>query len=251
MTPSTHEEERLSSIASLSQPFSLKSGTFELPHNSALNNPEIIPTSEPTLTPPFFSTNTKPLPSSPKSRHSLAPPPTNLQVTIDNVTYIVPSKRTYNTLEDPVSIDSGILPHVIQPVKNPSQTNSMTDELLRAHPNFKTNLPFSCMTLTSYKIRFPQDRRFDHYVACSSKNLEQLSLWQNKHMLFFQFQFNFIKPTQHHLNTTPNNFTTAPSVKKNSTTKPTNFFLHKNTNKYSFFKTTNLLHLSRTIITTR
>ena len=176
MTPSTHEEELLSSIASLSPPFSLKSGTFELPHNSALNNPEIIPTSEPTLTPPSSSTNTKPLPSTPKSRHSPAPPPTNLQVTIDNVTYNVPSKRTYNILEDLVSIDCGIIPHVIQHVKNPSQTNSMTNELLRAHPNFKTNLPFSYMTAKTYNFRFPQDRKFNHFNAYFSNNLEQFSV---------------------------------------------------------------------------
>ena len=92
----------------------------------------------------------------------------------------------------------------------------MTDEFLRTHPNFKANLPSLYMTPTSYKFRFPQDRSFDHYIAYASKNLPQLAYWQNNRVRFFQFQFNLLKPTQHGLNTNPNDITTTPSVKKPS-----------------------------------
>ena len=141
MTSSTHQEF-LSSIASLSPPLSLKSGTLELPNNSDLISLEIIPTPEQTLsdTQPSSSTNTQTFSSNLKTRHSPTPPPTNIQVTIDNVTYTVPSKKKYNSLEDPVFIHSGILPHALQPVKSPSQTNTMTDGFLRTHSNFKANL---------------------------------------------------------------------------------------------------------------
>ena len=70
------------------------------------------------------------------------------------------------------------------------------------------------MTPTQCKFRFPQVRNFDHYNAYASKNLEQLSFWQAKRIRFFQFQVNFLKPTQHDLNTTPYDITTTPSVKK-------------------------------------
>ena len=43
------DEELLSSIASLSPPFPLKSGTLELPNTTDPNNLEIIPTAEPTF----------------------------------------------------------------------------------------------------------------------------------------------------------------------------------------------------------
>ena len=70
------------------------------------------------------------------------------------------------------------------------------------------------MTPTTYKFRFPQDCNFDHHVAYASKNLEQLSFWQTKRILFFQFQINYLKKTQHDLNTNPNDNTTALSVEK-------------------------------------
>ena len=70
------------------------------------------------------------------------------------------------------------------------------------------------MTPTTFKFRFPQDRNFDHYAAYASKSLEQLSFWQTKRVRFFQFQFTFLKPTQHDLNTNPNDITTTPSVEK-------------------------------------
>ena len=120
--------------------------------------------------------HTKPLSSTLKNRHSPTPPPTNLQVTIENATYTVPCKTKHDILEYSVFIDSGIQPPVLQPVKNHSQTSTMTDKFLRTHLNFKANLPPLYMTPTTYKIRFPQDRNFDYYVAYTSKTLEHLFL---------------------------------------------------------------------------
>ena len=119
MTSCTNKEEILCSIALSSKPVSPKSGTLELPNNSDLINLEVIHTPEPTLSDiePSSSTSTQHLSSNPKTRHSPTPPPTNLQVTIDNVTYTVPSKKKYNILEDPVFIDSGILHPVLNLLK--------------------------------------------------------------------------------------------------------------------------------------
>ena len=90
----------------------------------------------------------------------------------------------------------------------------MTGEFLRNYPNFKANLPSLYITPTQCNFRFPQDRNFDHYIAYASKSLEHLALWQAKRISFFQFHFNFLKPTQHDLNTNRNDITTTPSVKK-------------------------------------
>ena len=207
------EEELLSSIASLSPPLSLKSGTLDLP----LTNDSLPLNSNTTPEPTVNSNSTtsqsnKPSSNNLKSRHSPTPPPNNLHITIDN--HPIPPKKKYNILEDPVFIDSGILPPTLHPLKTPTQSNTMTDEFLRTHPNFKANLPSLYMTPTTYKFRFPQDRSFDHYVAYASKNLPQLAYWQNNRVRFFQFQFNLLKPTQHDLNTNPNDITITPSVKK-------------------------------------
>ena len=119
MTSCTNKEEVLCSIGLSSKPLSPKSGTLELPNNSDLIKLEIVHTPEPTLSDiePSSSTNTQHLSSNPKTRHSPTPPPTNLQVTIDNVTYTVSSKKKYNILEDPVFIDSGILHPVLNLLK--------------------------------------------------------------------------------------------------------------------------------------
>ena len=207
------DEELLSSIASLSPPLSLKSGTLDLPLvNDSLpldsNN-----TPEPTVNSNSTSQSTnKPSSTNLKTRHPPTPPPNNLHITIDN--HPIPHKKKYNILEDPVFIDSGILPPTLHPLKTPSQSNTMRDEFLRTHPNFKANLPSLYMTPTTYKFRFPQDRNFDHYVAYASKNFSQLAYWQTNRVHFFQFQFNLLKPTQHDSNTNPNDITTTPSVKK-------------------------------------
>ena len=110
------------------------------------------------------------------------------------------------------------------------------------------------MTPTTYQFRFPQDRNFDHYVAYASKSLEQLSFWQAKRIRFFQFQFNFLKPTQHALNTNPNDIITTPSV-KNLHHQTYQFFLeqkhtqnlifqnHKFTSSFSYQSHYSLNHL--------
>ena len=135
----------------LSLSLSLESGFFDLPHNNDLINLEIIATPEPTLpeTQHSSSTNTQPISSDLETRHSPTPPPTNLQVTIDNITYTKPSKKKYNNLEDPVLFDYSIPSPVLQPVKNPSQRNIMTDEFPRTHPNFKANILSLYMTPTT------------------------------------------------------------------------------------------------------
>ena len=231
------EEELLSSIASLSPPLSLKSGTLDIPLVTDSSLPlENNPTPEPTLN--GTSTTSQSLNKSSsvnlKTRHSPTPPPNTLQFTVDN--HQIPHKKKYNILEDPVFIDSGILPPTLHPLKTPSQSNTMTDEFLRTHPNFKANLPSLYMTPTSYKFRFPQDRNFDHYVAYASKNLPQLAFWQNNRVRFFQFQFNLLKPTQHDLNTNPNDITTTPSVKKTSPSNLPTFLRTKTPPKFYFSK---------------
>ena len=57
--------------------------------------------------------------------------------------------KKYNILEDPVLIDSGILPHALQPGINLSQTNTMTDEIIRPHPSFNANLHSLCIASTT------------------------------------------------------------------------------------------------------
>ena len=214
ITSPNPEDELLSSIVSLSPPLSLKSGT---PDMTLVN--DSLPLDTTTTPEPTLNTNstpsqalTKPSTTNLKTHQSPTRPPNNLHITIDN--HPIPPKKKYNILEDPVFIDSGNLPPTLHPLKTPSQSNTMTDEFLRTHPNFKANLPSLYMTPTTYKFRFPQDRNFDHYVAYASKNLPQLTFWQTNRVRFFQFQFNLLKPTQHDLNTNPNDITTTPSVKK-------------------------------------
>ena len=208
------EEELLSSIASLSPPLSLKSGTLDIPLVTDSLPLDTNTTPEPTLNgkSTISQSPNKPPSVNLKTRHSPTPPPNSLHITIDN--HPIPPKKKYYILEDPVFIDSGILPPTLHPLKTSSQSNTMTDEFLRTHPIFKANLPSLYMTPTRNKFRFPQDRNSDHYVAYASKNLPQLAFWQNNRIRFFQFQFNLLKPTQHDLNTNPNDITTTPSVKK-------------------------------------
>ena len=85
----------MSSIASRSPPLYLKSGTLELPHTSDAVNIEVITTPEPTIRNKHNTpiVNTQPTFSTLKTCHSPTPPPNNLQITIDNATYTVPSKK--------------------------------------------------------------------------------------------------------------------------------------------------------------
>ena len=193
MATSNPDEDLLSSIASLSPPLSLKFGNLGLRRISDSLPLEINSTPEPTLnaipcTTQTSTISTQPISSTLQTLHSPTPPPNNLQITIDN--HPIPPKKKYNILEDPVFIDSCILPPTLHPPKTPSQSNTMTDEFLRNYPNFKANLPFY-MTPTQYRFHFPQDCNFDHYIAYASKSLEQLSFWQAKRIRFFQLQFNF------------------------------------------------------------
>ena len=226
-------EEFLSSIAFLS-PLSLKSGTLDLPNVSDPLPLDNNPTDEPTLNviPSTTQSTTQPLFYTLKTRRSPTPPPNNLHITIDN--HPIPPKKKYNILEDPVFTFSGILPPTLHPLKTPSQTNTITD--------------------TTYNFRFPQDRTFDHYVAYASKSLEQLFFWQAKRIRFFHFLFNFLKLTQHNLNTNPNDTTTTPSVKKlhHQTYQffleqkhPQNFIFqnHKFTSPFSYHSHYSLNHL--------
>ena len=89
------------------------------------------------------------------------------------------------------------------------------------------------MIPTTYKFRFPQDRNFDHYVAYASKSLEQFSFWQAKRIRVFQFIF--LKPTQHDLNTNPNDITTTPSD-KNLHHQTFQLFLEKKTSQNFVFE---------------
>ena len=250
------EEELRSSIASLSTPPSLKSGTLDLPLVNDSLPLDTNNTPKPTVNGNSTTSQslTKPPSTKLKTRHSPTPPLHihNLHITIDN--HAIPPRKKYNILEDPVFIDSGILPPTLHPLKTPSQSNTRPDEFLRTHPNFKANLPSLYMTPTSYKFRFPQDRNFDHYVAYASKNLPQLAFWQNNRIRFSQFQFSFLKPTQHDLNTNPNDIITTPSVKKlhHQTYQlfleqkhPQNFIFqnHKFTSPFSYHSHYSLNHL--------
>ena len=108
MTSSTHKEERFPVLHLCHHLFLLKLALSEflitlisliLKSSLLLNQLYLILnlSLHPILKPPS---------SILKTRHSPTPPPTNLQVTIDNVTYTVPSKKKYNIREDPVFIDS-------------------------------------------------------------------------------------------------------------------------------------------------
>ena len=70
------------------------------------------------------------------------------------------------------SLFSSLFPPVLNPQRNPFQSNTMTDDFLRTHPHFKTNVPSLYMTPTTFELRFPKNRNFDQYVAYASKNLE-------------------------------------------------------------------------------
>ena len=120
MSSSVCDEELLSSSASLSPCLSL--GALEIPHYSDPIIIEVITTPEPTIEikPSSYKTpivNTQPTSSTLKTRHVSTPPTNNLHNTIDKATNTVPTKKQYNILENPVFIDSGILPPALKPVK--------------------------------------------------------------------------------------------------------------------------------------
>ena len=118
------DEELDSSIASLSPHLFHESGTLEFLHNSEPINLEIICSPEPTIEIKPSSSNASFVSAQPDSftletHHSPTPPPNNFHITNDNATYTIPTKKKYNTLQDPVLIDSGILTSVLHAEKIP------------------------------------------------------------------------------------------------------------------------------------
>ena len=184
------EEKLLSSIASLSPPLSLKSGTLDMPLVNDSLPLDTNNTPEPTVNANSTTSQslTKPSSTNLKTRHSPTPPPNNLHITIDN--HPIPPKKKYNILEDPVFIDPGILPPTLHPLKTPSQSNTMTDEFLRTHPNFKANLPSLYMTPTTYKFRFPQDRNLTTMLRMLPKTYHNSPF--GRIIVFVSFIFNLI-----------------------------------------------------------
>ena len=120
-------------------------------------------------------------------------------------------------------------------MNNPSQSNTITDELLRTHPNFEANLLSLYMTPTTDKF---DSRQIDtlttmlhmppkifqsgkiNVIVSSNSN----STFPNLHIMILT-----LKPTISPL--------LLPS--KSFTTKPINLFLNKNTPKISYSKITN------------
>ena len=217
-------------------------------------NFEVIKTPEPTICikPPSSNTsivNFQPTSSSLKTRHSPTLPPNNLHITIEKPIYSVPTK---NIIIYPKILSALTplynFPPALNPQKNPSQSNTTTEEFLRTHPHFKANLPSLYITPTTNKIRFPQNRNFDHYVAYTSKKLEQLS--PGKINVFVSSNFNLTFSNLHSMILTlmPK---TLPLLlpSKRFTIKHINFLLNKNTPNISYFKTTNSPLLSLTLLT--
>ena len=243
-------DEELSSIASLSPLLSPKSGTLELPHSSDAIKVEVITTPEPTIEIKPSSSNTsiinsiQPTFSSLKTRHSPTPPPNNLQITIDNATFTVLTK----ILVEPVFIESGILPPILNPQKNTSQSNTLPDEFLRTHPHFKASLPSFYTIPTTYKYRFPKIETLITMLHMPPKILNYSS--SGKINVFLSSNSNLISSNLHSMI-----LTLMPPIlpllllSKNFTTKPINFFLNKGTPKFSDFKIRNSPLHSRTILT--
>ena len=68
-------------------------------------------------------------------------------------------------MQDPVFINSGLMPPILQPLTTPSKLTNISDEYIQTHPEFKPNLPALYMTPTVYKLHIPLDRTTDHYVS--------------------------------------------------------------------------------------
>ena len=84
-------EELLASIASLSPPLSLKSGTLDLHLTNDSLPLESNPTPEPTVNSNSTSQSNNKSSSNLKTRHSPTPPPNNIHMTIDN--HHIPHKK--------------------------------------------------------------------------------------------------------------------------------------------------------------
>ena len=191
---------------SISPTTSIPSDVLELTLPTIVNPPhpiltqcEITSSSNLNQTQNLTSTQVLELPLSLKNPRTQTPP--DLHITIDND--VTPIKKKYDMLQDPRFIDSGLMPPVLHPLKNPSKLNTVSGEFITSHPKFKANFPALYMTRTSYLFQLPHDCSLDQYVSYASRQLSQLNFWQSKKLKFFYLQFNFLKPTQADISTNP------------------------------------------------
>ena len=109
----------------------------------------------------------------------------------------------------------------------------MTDEFFRTH--LKADLLSLYMTPTTYKFRFSQERKFDHYVAYAPKNLNNYLYGEINAFASSNFNLSF----QNQLNMI---LTRKPMILlrllllKYSSTKHTNFFSNQNTHIFHISK---------------
>ena len=127
-----------------------------------------------------------------KSPRSVTPPD-SLQVTINNDA--TPPKERYDMMQDPVFLNSGLMPPILQPLKTPSKMTNVPDDYIHTHLEFKPNVPALNLTSTDYKFQILLDRTTNHYVSYASRKLPQLQYWQEKKSKFFFIQYNFLKST--------------------------------------------------------
>ena len=149
-------------------------------------------------------------------------------------------------LEDSVCIDSGI-----KHSKNASESSTTTVELLRALPIFEANLLSFYMTPTLYKLRFPQNRKFDHCVAYASKILNNSHSGKINVIVSSNSSSPISNPHRMTLTLTPTISSLLLLRSKTFATKSLNFFSNRNTPKISYFEFKNsLLHslTKRTIL---
>ena len=72
----------------------------------------------------------------------------SFQVTINND--VVPPKKRYDMMQDPIFINSGLMPPTPQPLKSPSKLTNVSDKNVHTHPECKPNLTTLFMTSTDY-----------------------------------------------------------------------------------------------------
>ena len=77
-------------------------------------------------------------------------------------------------MQDLGYLNSGHLPPILQPLKNPSKLSQVSGEYIYENPDFKYTLPRYYMIPTSYKWKITS-RNEDHYVQYSSKIMNNFS----------------------------------------------------------------------------
>ena len=127
------------------------------------NLPDLPNTSNPnlevTMVNEHFSSNPQPHPSYANALKSPRPRTPTLTDTNDNS----PPKKRFNMMQDPGYLNSGHLPPILQPLKNPSKLSQVSAEYIYENPDFKYTLPRYFMIPTSYKWTITS-RNEDHYV---------------------------------------------------------------------------------------